>query len=191
MDPIRDIELIALHSGALDPSAERALRERIAASPALAARFAALRPDPPPASADRGWRVPRPRAYAESSLSLTFSSVGSTRRIARIPDRPDAGERLFVLLVREQGFWRCAWPPEARYASSLATLPLREGGREFSWDPAMVPGAEAWAIALPPISLPIEWSAPEQIRWNAVISAVMTGQVPVLHLEGEEKDTDR
>lgn len=193
METSRDLELSALALGALDPCRAAALRGRLAADPPLQSRYEALAA----AIAARLSQATLPR-WRVSSLSLRDQPVAvspapmlealSPRELLEVylPTRPDADQVAVVVLSRVEGeAWQVVFPQSADDWVTLSELEETPEGRRLMVSAGAGSGRQRWAALFPPRELEIDWSLPEDQRWEGLRAALLRGQLAPVTWQAE------
>lgn len=185
-----DAELIAWAQGALDPDRAEEIAAQIAREPGLARRAAEVLRQPPSWCAEPrlGWCLPPPglarsgalwaRAQTAAVMGRGPLSPGARFEVA-LGAPPDPADRHVVVLVRREGDWVVVSPTHAREILPLAELPAdQDGVRVLSLSAMPEPGLQRWAVVLAPLDPPVDWSAPPERRWSALMVQLQAGLAP-------------
>ncbi|MCK6502525.1 hypothetical protein L6R53_03870 [Myxococcota bacterium] len=176
-------DLLLLEAGALDPAQAARTRAWLVAHPEDAVE---LVDDEPIASA---WRLPPPGMGLGLRAGMPGVLAGEGLRPGdrvdlRLEARPDA-DRLGVVLLRQaQGPGAGPWAVEAPRSQAelvpLSRYPREADGRHSLSVRVQPPaGRQRLGLALVPLDLPIDWTAPGEARWSALLEAVRRGEVAV------------
>lgn len=168
--------------GLLDPAEALDLEERYGLSPSAPDEAPEALPEPP------GWRIPPPGF----GLPTTLRNPATLRAGARpepgdtvelqLPPIADPDRRQVVLMVRRGQSWSVVSPahPDQLHRLDLSTRTTPEG----LLLELVVPASRGrWAVALPPLDLPIAWSRPPKQRWQALREALERGEAPIASVE--------
>lgn len=186
-----DEHLTAYLVGALEPGLAKEIEEELSASPGLRAHAALLAARIQQAESwAEAWDIPPvgvPAGRGAFTAQLAHGMVMAAGPLAP-GDRfsvllgpvPDAAERLVVVLLHEPEGWRVVFPSHPEESMRADEVPLEtDGTRRLDLAAGPHPGTQRWAVALPWLTLEIDWSLPPEERWSDVRAAVADGSVPV------------
>lgn len=185
-----DSELIALISGALEPSRAREIEEELGPTEKqrialLTARLQASA-DPPRSR----WLIPPPGTSAGrrpfSLMALPAALMGDNKVVAgdrievRLGDIKNPDQHRIVVLFREDDDWELVFPTKTIDALTVADLPEANGWRRLDLVARSKPGTQRWAIALPPTDMTVDPQHLEELE-----RGIATGEVPITSVEFE------
>ncbi len=180
--PVNDEDLLLYDAGALDEGERRTIEGQLGRSPLLQRRLETLRDRLPSLDVEPSpWRIPPAGATWELGWASTGTAPAGPH--LEMPDRDDADDRLVVVLARQDARWQVVWPTEPDQLRRLSQLESTDDGSRLVPCP---PGLEArrWAVALPPVDLPIDWRDP-QTRWRPLQRALHTLAVPATSIDAD------
>lgn len=171
--------LLLFEAGALDPGQAALVAAWLARYPGDRATLSELD------LVDSGWRLPPPGLGL--GLAAGMPPVMSPPRLRPgdrhqllLAARPDAAERLVVLLRRGDGGWQVDAPGTIAECLTLDRFPTEADGRHRIELVARGPaGRQRLAVALPRADQPLDWAAALDRRWAALLAGLANGSVPV------------
>jgi hypothetical protein len=187
---LNDSELIALISGALEPSRALELKEEL--GPGERQRIALLtarlqRGAEPPRSR---WLIPPPGTTAGREPFLLMASpaalmgdnkVAAGDRIEiRLGDIKNPEKHRIVVLFRDEYDWQLVFPTKTLDSLTVADLPETDGWRRLDLVARPEPGTQRWAIALPPTDMTVDAQHLKELE-----RGIANGNVPITSVEFE------
>jgi len=179
----------------LEPGRVLEIDERLRASADLRARLAlvtarlAQEDAPstswfvPPAGHQRGVGAPEARVQLALHLGDGGLQPGDLFEV-EVGPVADAEALAVVILYRGAGGWQVVFPEVAEEWTPLAEVPVQvDGARVLPLVARADPGHQAWAVALVPVDLAVDWSVEAEARWEPVRIGVRSGEIPVVTVE--------
>lgn len=186
-----DRALLGYVLDALDPGQTTRLEEEMRADPQQARRMRAIRRrmSKAPQHEERftAWRLPPPGLSAGPFRAklMVRASQASEQRLGlhswtlRLATPEEEEDRLLVVMTLGADGWQVVLPtaPDER-VSHRDLLRDSEGNAILALSQAG-PEPLRWAVALPPLDWPVDWSLDAEKRWEFLREAVQFWRVPV------------